>query len=139
MTSRSLLRIVVALLCTALWIPAAFAQQVTIALGSEPTTLDPQVREDGSERAVNDNVYETLMARAPDGTLVPGLAAAMPTLVDPTTWEVKLRPGIRFHDGAPLDAAAVAYSIARVIDPKFKSEQASFFSTITGVLAPTEN
>jgi len=132
MTARSLVRIVLAVLCAAFWNPAAFAQQVTIALGSEPTTLDPQVREDGSERAVNDNVYETLLARAPDGTLVPGLAAAMPALVDPTTWEVKLRPGIRFHDGTPLDAAAVAYSITRVIDPKFKSEQASFFSTIAG-------
>ena len=43
------------------------AQEITIALGSEPTTLDPQIREDGGERAVNDNVYETLMARTPDG------------------------------------------------------------------------
>ncbi|MCO5099465.1 MAG: ABC transporter substrate-binding protein [Burkholderiaceae bacterium] len=132
MTARSLLRIALALLCAAFWIPAASAQQLTIALGSEPTTLDPQVREDGSERAVNDNVYETLLARTPDGNLAPGLAAAMPALVDPTTWEVKLRPGIRFHDGSPLDAAAVAYSIERVIDPKLKSEQASFFSTIAG-------
>ncbi len=132
MTARSLVRIVLVLLWTVLWVPASFAQQVTIALGSEPTTLDPQVREDGSERAVNDNIYETVMTRTPDGTLQPGLAAEMPKLVDPTTWELKLRPGIRFHDGTPLDAAAVAYSIERVIDPKFKSEQASFFSTITG-------
>ena len=35
----------------------AGAQEITIALGSEPTTLDPQLREDGGERAVNDNVY----------------------------------------------------------------------------------
>ena len=49
----------------------ATAQQVTIALGSEPTTLDPQLREDGGERAVNDNIYETLMARDPNGNLVP--------------------------------------------------------------------
>ena len=37
----------------------AGAQEIAIALGSEPTTLDPQLREDGGERAVNDNVYET--------------------------------------------------------------------------------
>ena len=45
------------------------AQEIRIALGSEPTTLDPQLREDGGERAVNDNIYETLMVRTPDGKL----------------------------------------------------------------------
>jgi len=113
-----------------LLVVAADAQEVTIALGSEPTTLDPQLREDGGERAVNDNIYETLMARTPKGDLVPGLAAAAPKLVDPQTWEVKLRPGIKFHNGEPFDAAAVVFSVKRIIDPKFNSEQISFFETI---------
>jgi peptide/nickel transport system substrate-binding protein len=108
----------------------ALAQEITIALGSEPTTLDPQIREDGGERAVNDNVYETLMARTPEGRLVPGLAVADPKLVDPKTWEVKLRPGVKFHNGEAFNADAVVVSIKRLIDPTFKSEQISFFSTI---------
>jgi peptide/nickel transport system substrate-binding protein len=106
------------------------AQEITIALGSEPTTLDPQIREDGGERAVNDNVYETLMARTPDGKLVPGLAAADPKLVTPQAWEVQLRPGIKFHNGENFNADAVVASVKRLIDPAFKSEQISFFSTI---------
>ena len=110
---------------------SASAQEITIALGSEPTTLDPQLREDGGERAVNDNIYETLMARTPDGMLVPGLAAVPPKLVDPTTWEVQLRPGIKFHNGTPFNADAVAFSIKRIINPEFNSEQISFFFTIT--------
>ena len=108
----------------------AGAQQVTIALGSEPTTLDPQLREDGGERAVNDNIYETLMVRTPDGRLTTGLAASQPELLDPQTWQVKLRPGIKFHNGEPFNADAVVYSIKRIIDPKFNSEQISFFETI---------
>ena len=108
----------------------ATAQQVTIALGSEPTTLDPQLREDGGERAVNDNIYETLMARDPNGNLVPGLAAGTPRLVDPQTWEVKLRSGVKFHNGESLNADAVVFSVKRIIDPKFNSEQISFFETI---------
>ena len=106
------------------------AQEIVIALGSEPTTLDPQVREDGGERAVNDNVYETLMARSPDGRLTAGLAASEPRLVEANTWEVKLRPGIRFHNGETFNADAVVHSVKRLIDPAFKSEQISFFSTI---------
>ena len=106
------------------------AQEVTIALGSEPTTLDPQLREDGGERAVNDNIYETLMARTPDGALVPGLAAAPPKLISPESWDVTLRAGIQFHNGEPLDADAVVFSIKRIINPEFNSEQISFFFTI---------
>lgn len=109
---------------------SSYAQKVTIALGSEPTTLDPQIREDGGERAVNDNIYETLMARTPKGELVPGLAEGTPQLVDPQTWEVKLRSGIKFHNGEPFNADSVVFSIKRIIDPKFNSEQISFFETI---------
>ena len=106
--------------------------EVSIALGSEPTTLDPQLREDGGERAVNDNIYETLLTRTPKGELIPSLSQGMPTLENPTTWQVKLRPGVKFHNGEDCNADAVVYSVKRVIDPKFNSEQISFFSTITG-------
>lgn len=108
----------------------AGAAEISIAIGSEPSTLDPQLRDDGGERAVNDNIYETLMARTPDAELVPGLAAAPPTQVDQTTWEFKLRPGVSFTDGEPFNADSVVHSVERIIDPAFKSEQASYFGTI---------
>jgi peptide/nickel transport system substrate-binding protein len=111
-------------------IGSAEAASVTIAIGTEPSTLDPHKRDDGGERAINDNVYEALMARAPDGTLVPGLAAAPPVQVDPTTWEFKLRPGISFHNGEPFNADAVVHSVLRLIDPALKSEQMAYFGTI---------
>src|SRR5690349_776262 len=96
-------RIAATALCALVWAglaAGAQAQEITVALGSEPTTLDPQAQEDGSERAVNDNIYETLMVRTADGGLAPGLAAAVPTQQDATTWLVKLKPGIKFHDGS---------------------------------------
>lgn len=111
---------------------AAEAADITIAIGSEPSTLDPQVRDDGGERAINDNIYETLMARTPEGELVAGLAAAAPTQVDAKTWEFKLRPDIKFHNGEAFNADAVVNSVKRVIDPALKSEQAPYFGTITG-------
>ncbi len=111
------------------------ADAITIALGSEPTTLDPQLTDDGGERAINDNIYETLVARTGDGELVPGLATELPTQVDDTTWEVSLPEGVTFHNGEPFDADSVVASITRIIDPEFNSEQLSFFSTITGAEA----
>ncbi|MEO0692215.1 MAG: ABC transporter substrate-binding protein, partial [Pseudomonadota bacterium] len=111
---------------------AAFAEEIVIVIGSEPTTLDPHAADDGGEKAVNDNVFETLMVRDTEGNLGLGLAAAEPTQVDPTTWEFTLKPGMTFHNGEPLDAAAVAFSVERMIDPELNSEQLSYFSTMSG-------
>ncbi|MEM7444990.1 MAG: ABC transporter substrate-binding protein, partial [Pseudomonadota bacterium] len=109
-----------------------WAQEIAIAIGSEPTTLDPQLRDDGGERAITDNIFETLLARDSDGVLSPSLAASMPSQVDATTWEVDLRDGISFHNGEPFNADAAAFSVNRIIDPEFNSEQSSFFASITG-------
>lgn len=108
----------------------AWAQSLTVAIGSEPSTLDPQLRDDGGERQVNDNIYEALMARLPDGELVTGLAAEMPTQIDDLTWEFKLRTGVKFHNGADFNADAVVASVTRVLDPANNSEQMDYFQTI---------
>ena len=76
---RRVVFIVAGLILIAAPVPA---QEIVIAIGSEPSTLDPQTRDDGGERAVNDNVYETLMARTPTASSLPGLAAGRPKLVD---------------------------------------------------------
>jgi peptide/nickel transport system substrate-binding protein len=111
---------------------AVVGGSITIAIGSEPTSLDPQLKDDGGERAVSRNIYETLMTRTETGELVPGLAAEAPTQVDATTWQVKLREGITFTNGEPLNADAVVASVLRIINPDFASEQSSFIGTITG-------
>ncbi|MDW9697582.1 ABC transporter substrate-binding protein [Sinorhizobium meliloti] len=121
---------VVMLLASTLAASTAWAQSITIAIGSEPSTLDPQLRDDGGERQVNDNIYETLMARTPTGELVPGLAAQPPKQVDATTWQFKLRDGVKFHNGEPFNADAVVASVSRVIDPANNSEQMAYFGTI---------
>ncbi|MEM1266513.1 MAG: ABC transporter substrate-binding protein [Pseudomonadota bacterium] len=111
---------------------AAMSEEIVIVIGSEPTTLDPHAADDGGEKAVNDNVFETLMVRDEEGNLGLGLAAEAPTQVDATTWEFKLEPGLTFHNGEALDAAAVAFSVERMIDPELNSEQLSYFSTLSG-------
>ncbi len=89
--------------------------EITIALGSEPTSLDPHIVDDGGERAINDNIYETLLTRDADGELEPGLATALPTQVDDTTWEFTLREGVTFHDGSPFNADSVVASVNRMV------------------------
>ncbi len=110
--------------------PAGPTGELVIAIGGDPSTLDPQVADDGNERAVNDNIYETLIARNPKTMeLVPGLAESWEQ-IDDVTWQLKLREGISFHNGEPFDAEAAAFSINRVVNPDLNSEQISFFATI---------
>src|SRR5262249_29834269 len=57
-------------------------------------------------------VYDYLLRARPDGSYEPGLATSA-KITNPTTIEVKLRPGVKFSDGTPLDANAVKMSIER--------------------------
>jgi len=114
--------------------PAAEGASIVIALGSEPTSLDPHLVDDGGERAINDNIYETLLARTPDGELIPSLATALPTMKDDTTWEFTLRDDVTFHDGTPFNADSVVATIERMIKliADKKTDNDGFYSTITG-------
>jgi peptide/nickel transport system substrate-binding protein len=115
---------------------AAEAASITIALGQEPSTLDPQLVDSGFERAVNDNIYETLLTRTPEGDLsAEGLASAMPEQIKPNAWQFTLNEGITWHNGDPFTADDVVASVERIINPDFASEQGSFFATITGAEA----
>ena len=110
--------------------------EITIALGSEPTSLDPYVVDDGAERAVNDNIYETLLSRDAQGTLQPGLATDFPTQVDDLTWQFKLRDGVKFQDGSPFNADSVVASINRMVQliADKKTDNDGFYSSITGAV-----
>ena len=88
--------------------------EITIALGSEPTSLDPHLVDDGGERAINDNIYETLLTRDPRRRVGPGLASALPTQIDDTTWEFTLNEGITFHNGDPFNADSVVATVNRM-------------------------
>ncbi len=112
---------------------------VTLTINGEPTTMDPQARDDGNNRDVADNIYEKLLRRSPDGSkLEPWLATELPTQVNPTTWEFKLRQGVKFTDGEPFNAESAVWSIKRMIDPKFNSELISSISTIVDAKAKDE-
>lgn len=60
---------------------------------------------------VGSSVIEPLMAYGADGTLEPWLAESVTPDEDFLVWTVKVRPGITFHDGEPLDAEAVRMNL----------------------------
>jgi peptide/nickel transport system substrate-binding protein len=111
--------------------------EIAIALGSEPTSLDPHLVDDGGERAINDNIYETLLTRDAAGELQPGLATELPTQIDDTTWEFTLREGVTFHDGSPFNAESVVATVNRMVNliAEEQTDNSGFFGTLTGAEA----
>jgi peptide/nickel transport system substrate-binding protein len=98
-----------ALLAVAL--PAA-AQDLRIGLKAEPTSLDPQYQNLAANNQVALNIFEPLVARDAGQRLVPALAVSWKPVSD-TEWEFKLRPGVKFQDGAPFTAEDVVFTFER--------------------------
>ena len=84
-----------------------------LAAPFNPSSLDPVTGGAGSDHMVLYPIYDTLVDFEP-GTLAPrpGLATAW-DYPDPKTLVLTLRPGVRFHDGTPMDAAAVKANLDR--------------------------
>jgi len=91
--------------------PSAFSRALIMAVAAEPSSMDPLFSRTQSNQQV-ENIFEHLIARDVNLQIQPGLAAAW-RVVDPNTWEFKLRPNVRFHDGTPFTARDVVYSVKR--------------------------
>jgi peptide/nickel transport system substrate-binding protein len=97
---------------SALVAPAA-AENVLRFTGFVPAkTFDPHSHFFTFNRTATEQVYEALLDVDSNFEIVPQLALAWKPL-NPTTWEFELRPGVRFHDGTPLTAEDVVFSIER--------------------------
>lgn len=95
---------------------AADAKTLVVASGADAVTLDPQVSFDGQSPLLWRAVYENLVSYDGDTLdIVPHLAESYDISEDGLTYTFKIRPGISFTDGAPLDAAAAKLSIERQI------------------------
>src|SRR5437867_7806660 len=92
------------------------AGTLVVGLVAEPVALDPAQVTDLNSNRVGRRVAETLVAFAEGSTqIVPGLAESWTISRDGLQYTFKLRKGVRFHDGTPLDAEAVKFSIERQI------------------------
>ncbi len=89
------------------------------ARGHDSVRLDPGHETDGESFKVMDNIYENLVSFADTTTeIVPELASRWEISEDGLTYTFHLRPGVKFHDGSPFDAAAVVFSLDRQRDKK---------------------
>jgi len=121
---RTSLRLLIVAILLVAGIPALvdrplLAQQpggeLAVAADVWPTSFDPALSFGEQDNHYIHQIYDTLIILKPDMTLQPGLATAW-EFVNPTTLVLKLRQGVRFHDGERFDADAVKFNLDRMIN-----------------------
>ena len=87
---------------------------LVVAQGADAKSLDPHAENDQPSSRVCKQIYNTLIKSTEDMELVPGLAESYEQ-IDETTWEFKIKKGIKFHNGEELKASDVKFSIDRML------------------------
>src|SRR5450755_3101209 len=106
----------VALAAAAAAAVGADAQTLRWSSQGDPQTMDPHSQNESMTNMMNGQVYERLTSRDRQLKIVPGLATEWQQ-VSALVWRAKLRPGVKFHDGSPMTADDVVYSVLRAQQP----------------------
>jgi peptide/nickel transport system substrate-binding protein len=113
LVGRALAAALLAAACTALTPLESAAQTLTIGVRAGPESIDPHFTATGTHAEALKHVFDTLVWSGDGLELEPRLAESWKP-VDATTWEFKLRKGVKFHDGSDFTAEDVKFSIERI-------------------------
>ena len=102
-------------------------------LGAEPETLDPRLASDNAALTVVNDLYEGLAAQAADGSIVPAAAQRWEISADGLSWNIVLKPGLRWSNGDPLTAEQFAASLRAAIDPQTRFPNAGLLDSVRSV------
>jgi len=104
-----------------------------VSYGNEIANLDFHTAPGYEMMWVAMNIGCGLLNITPDGKFVSDAAESWSSTPDGLLWTFKLRKNVLFHDGTPVDAAAVKFSIDRLMDPNTKSGMRAFYESVHSV------
>jgi len=98
----------------ALWHGPADANLFRFAFQGEIISLDPDTQNESFTNTFLNNIYEALVRYDGEGKVQPALATSW-KVVEPTVWRFQIRKGVTFHNGEPLTADDIVFSIERAL------------------------
>ncbi|MCP4351883.1 MAG: ABC transporter substrate-binding protein [Desulfobacterales bacterium] len=126
---------IAAVMAVILMIPlAGMSADLKVGLKSEPSSMDPHYHNIGPNVMLSIHVFDQLIKQDHKQNLKPGLAVSWEPVND-LTWELKLRKGVKFHDGSPFTAKDVEFTMKRI--PKVPNSP-SPFTRFTSHIKKTE-
>ena len=129
---KAFMTCLVLLMALALCAPlASFASDdgktLVFAIGAEPIKLDPPNQTDNPSEMVIRTIYDGLVDFGPNMEIVPRVAKSWDISKDGLTYTFHLRKGVKFHDGTPLNAEAVVFSVSRNLDPDHRTRRTKLY------------
>lgn len=110
------------------------SSSITIGIPQDiEDSLDPHEMLAAGTKEIFFNVYEGLYKTDVDGNIVPAVASDVMISEDGCKYTFTLREGVKFHDGNPVTAEDVAYSVAKFADIEGGNPSIAAFSNITDV------
>jgi len=107
---------------------------ITLAVFASPNNFDPRVGTDEVSQKVYQLIYDNLLNLDEQLNVGPGLAVSWEQ-PDEKTYVVRLRQGVRFHDGHELTSADVAYTFTSLLDAAFVSARKGAYALVDRVEA----
>jgi len=108
---------------------------VVVVIESSPTNLDPRVGLDAQSQRIDELLFDSLVRRDEHFELKPWLAERW-EISDPQTYVFHLRQGVKFHDGQPLTARDVKWTLDSLLTGKIRSSKAAAYDKVASVEAP---
>lgn len=108
---------------------------LVMAIESSPNSLDLRVGTDAQSERIGGLLFDALVRKDEHFQLQPWLAERWEQ-PDPLTWIFHLRDGVRFHDGRPLEAADVAWTISSMIDGTVITSKGGAFAQVGRIETP---
>jgi len=112
--------------------PAQTTQSLRIGLAEDPDLLDPTLARTYVGRIVFASLCDKLVDISPELDIVPQLATEWQWTDGNKGLVMKIRQGVKFHDGEPLDAAAVKFSLERHLNLPGSNRKAEI-SAVTAI------
>lgn len=110
---------------------------VVFLIESSPTSLDPRIGTDGQSERIDELLFDGLVARDRNFRFTPALAASWEQ-PDPLTLIFHLRAGVRFHDGRPLTARDVQWTIDSMRNGAVISPKANAYTSVSSIDTPDD-
>jgi ABC-type transport system substrate-binding protein len=113
-------------------------QKLIIAQEADALTMDAHYVADPASASIIEYMVEPLLDLTPKGEIAPKLAEKWEVSADATEFTLRLKKGIRFHDGQPFNAEAVKVNFDRRLDPGAATKFQFLVAQIASVTAIDE-